>query len=405
MDYADAKQQLQSPDPDVRARLAGNERARPEMLYLLAEDRDDQVRSAAAGNPATPIQIAPKLARDGHVNVRSSLARKLGRALPDLDAGQRVELMAIAIEAVRTLAEDEVAAVRRTLATSLRDVACVPSDIALSLASDVEQEIAEPIIRFSAGLSETDLLQLLAARPEPWVSEAVARRARVEPDVCRAVYGCRHQPASRLLIDNEGADIPQETLAEMAEDPALAPALKRRHGLPERLRERIHALVDEAVFDRLAAAPELEAGDLATVEEVARRRLTSIEERPASETIGQRVRRLAAEGRLNDAAVSDAIGLGEREFAVRALALLAGAPVTVIATILDSGSARAITALFWHAGLSMRTALQAQRLLAHLPPSRQLPAREGTDYPLSESELRFQLEFLGLISEDASPQA
>lgn len=58
-------------------------------------------------------------------------------------------------------------------------------------------------------------------------------------------------------------------------------------------------------------------------------------------------------------------------------------------------NAKAIVALAWKAGLAMRTAVQLQLRLARLPPPAVLNARGGTDYPLDEDEMRWQLELVG----------
>ena len=58
-------------------------------------------------------------------------------------------------------------------------------------------------------------------------------------------------------------------------------------------------------------------------------------------------------------------------------------------------SSKGITALAWNAGLGMRTAVQLQLRLARVPPAKILQARTGVDYPLSEDEMNWQLDFFG----------
>ena len=57
------------------------------------------------------------------------------------------------------------------------------------------------------------------------------------------------------------------------------------------------------------------------------------------------------------------------------------------------GSGKAVTALAWHADLSMRTALTLQKELAQVPSHAILNARGGVDYPLSQDELSWYLDF------------
>ena len=57
--------------------------------------------------------------------------------------------------------------------------------------------------------------------------------------------------------------------------------------------------------------------------------------------------------------------------------------------------AKPVVALCWKAGLSMRFALRVQQEMAQIPASELLYPRDGTDYPMTTDELRWQLEFLG----------
>ena len=58
-------------------------------------------------------------------------------------------------------------------------------------------------------------------------------------------------------------------------------------------------------------------------------------------------------------------------------------------------SPKGMTALAWNAGLGMRTAVQLQLRLARVPPTKILQARNGIDFPLSEEEMHWQIEFFG----------
>ncbi|CAK0759426.1 hypothetical protein CCP1ISM_9030001 [Azospirillaceae bacterium] len=79
-----------------------------------------------------------------------------------------------------------------------------------------------------------------------------------------------------------------------------------------------------------------------------------------------------------------------------ALALRTNLPVPLVEKILRSHSGRAVTALAWRAGFSMRTALHLQKQLAGVPSSQLIYARDGTDFPLTPAEMTWQLEFFGV---------
>jgi len=68
----------------------------------------------------------------------------------------------------------------------------------------------------------------------------------------------------------------------------------------------------------------------------------------------------------------------------------------LVKRILESGSARAVTALVWRAGLSMRVAFTLQTQVMRLKGRDLLPARGGLDFPLSEDEMRWHLGYFGV---------
>ena len=110
-----------------------------------------------------------------------------------------------------------------------------------------------------------------------------------------------------------------------------------------------------------------------------------------------RAKRLKQEGKLDEAAVTAALTDGDRALTAAMLAELAETSVTNVDRVLSSHSARGVTALVWRAGLSMRLARQIQLRLAQIPPKQALNPANGTDYPMNEKDMRWQLEFFGIL--------
>ena len=98
------------------------------------------------------------------------------------------------------------------------------------------------------------------------------------------------------------------------------------------------------------------------------------------------------DGPLDDRTISQALDIGDRDFVVQALARMAAVSAETVTKILQSDSPPAVTALAWKGGLSMRVAIRVQRDLAKIPPQSILNAKDGVDYPLSEDNMRLQLE-------------
>ncbi|NCC21947.1 MAG: DUF2336 domain-containing protein [Alphaproteobacteria bacterium] len=132
--------------------------------------------------------------------------------------------------------------------------------------------------------------------------------------------------------------------------------------------------------------------------EVFHRRLDYEAERDEArdETPPQRAARLKALGRLDEESVADALGMRDRDFVLAALAQRSGIALEDVVRIVNMKAAKPVIAVCWRAELSMRLALRIQKELCHIPPRELVYPREGTDYPLGDDEMNWQLEFLGL---------
>ena len=97
LDYETSKLMAQSDDAAIRARVAGREDVRQELLYYLAIDPAVEVRREVAANPAAPSQASAVLARDTDDSVRSLLAGKLARLLPDLSHEAQSQLFQLTV--------------------------------------------------------------------------------------------------------------------------------------------------------------------------------------------------------------------------------------------------------------------------------------------------------------------
>lgn len=398
IDYDAAKRIAFGGDSAARADLAGREDTQPEILYYLAEDEAPDVRRESAANRNTPLQASPRLAQDGEPSVRSALAGKLARVLPDLAPDEQRQLYDLALNAMKQLAEDHIAEVRIALSVALRDIAYVPPSIARQLAQDVERHVAEPMLRFCESLSDRDLLAIIATQPPSWVLQAIAGRKQVGETLSDGVAGGGDGAATVTLLDNDGAQISAGTLqriaAEQGDVAEIGAALGRRN-VRLGIAGRMAGDIESSVRHVLTQDPEIDRQTRHEVAEAVSRRVTFAAE--GNETkAAERVARLHAEGALDDTAVRDAVAVGDRAFVNEALGRLARIPAMVADKVLASAGPRAITALAWRAGLSMRTAVALQKGIGQVPPRHILNAKGGDGYPLSADSMRWQLEFFGI---------
>jgi uncharacterized protein (DUF2336 family) len=392
---------LRSPDIKPRIALAARPDAPPEILFVLSGDPAPEVRRNVAANPSTPGLVAPILARDGDVDVRSALLNRLVRLLPQLTSEQHGELYRLTVTALETLAHDQVRAVREALANTLKDVAFAPNTVVACLAHDVEQTVAAPVLKFCTNLTDEDLLDVIANNPNTWSLAAIAQRAKVSGVVADAIIDSGDVRAGSLLLDNSGAVIREPALEQMVDHAPGVPewhvSLARRSALPRRLAVRLATFVDKSVMDVLEKRRDFDAETKREIVTVTRRRLNYIESMNAKATPAERAAEMLKKNRLDDTAIADAVSWNDRDFVVAAVGLLAKVPVGIVATILDARNAKAITALAWRANLSMRTGMLLQTRIAHLTGRDMLVARNGEEYPLTEAEMKWQLEFAGAV--------
>jgi uncharacterized protein (DUF2336 family) len=398
LDYEKAKKLAAAKSPRARRDLAGRADAQPEILYFLADDSDVGVRRAVAANAATPPHAGLLLAADGDVEVRCNLAHRIGRLAPQLDEAERHRIGAVVGDVLDRLARDQLPRVRRIIAEELKEAATVPPALIQRLARDADGGVACPLLEFSPLLDDDVLLEILREAPAPEALAAISRRPTVNAPVSDAVVASGDERAIAALLSNPSAQIREETLDGLVERAERITSwqapLVRRPTLSPRAVRRLIEFVADSLLAELERRRDLDAETAQAVSAALRRRLEDDSRSPA-EAGEDRAVRLHADGALSEEAITGALGSGDRAFVLKALSLLAGLPPEVVSKAVSMGSAKGVTAIAWQAGLGMRTAVQLQLRLARVPPPKVLQARAGTDYPLSENEMRWQIEFFG----------
>lgn len=354
----------------------------------------------AAAHPVVEILSSSEKAGMDDDAVRELLADRLCRLLPELPPSGRDKMTALALRALEQLARDHVTKVRAALASAIKDIACAPPDVVNTLARDVERSVAEPVLHYCATLTDNDLLSIIAARGESWALSAIARRQRVSGAVSAAIADTGDAEATGILLDNSGAAIPDATLERLVEHAVerreWQGKLARRPGLPRRLALRLACFVDRSLLETLRSRPDFDDETVEDIVTATRRRVDWVEERDPTERPEQRAVRLHRMGLLDEIAIGDALSWEELGFVRAALALRAGVAPVAVDGIIASRNAKAVTALAWRAGLSMRAAMQIQARAANIPPRSMLNARQGTDYPLSPPDMMRTLALYGV---------
>jgi uncharacterized protein (DUF2336 family) len=419
IDYHTAKKLAASADAGERLRVASRADTQPEILFYLANDASAEVRREIARNNATPRQADLLLCGDPDEGVRSGLAAKIAALVPSLPADRVGQLERMTLDIVEALARDEAIAVRRMVAEALKDQAGAPPHVIQQLARDLELSVSGPVLRHSPLLTDDDLLAIIGEQKLDGHLVAIAQRAGLSASVSDAVARTASEKAVTALLANHSAQIREETLDRIIE---MAPKFEPWHGplvhrpsLPPKAAARITGFVNEQLVKVLAGRVDLPDAVRQAIQAAIAERSRAGQPRagggaeplglndaadggqePQRERPIDRARRLHASGKLDEDVIAGALTQGERGFVLAGLALRADVPLDVADKIINGQSARGVTALCWRAKLSMRFCRQVQLRVANIPPTAVLNAKGGKDYPMTESEMSWQLEFFGV---------
>ncbi len=385
---------------DERAELATHEDLEPEILYFFASGEAPEVRREVAENVGTPLQADKILALDADEEVRFELARKIGRLVPHLSAGENERLAQMAIDVLKILAQDDLPRVRATIAEELKRATNVPTDIIRKLAHDVEEIVSAPIIEYSPLLSDQDLLGIIASGLAGAKLVVAAQRPKLAEPVSDAVAGTRDVASVAALLKNETASISEKTIEMIAVE---AEGVKEWHApmalrdnLPLRTIRRVASFVSAALVDSLIARNELKPEVVDDLRRAVRRRIDAgelaeevAEHRPAED----RAREMYEAGTLTEEAMIEALDERDNAFVRHALVLRSGLPTDTVQKLINTGAGKGITCLSWKAGVSMSMAETLQRRLGRVPARQMMRAAQDDEYPLTEGDIQWYLSF------------
>jgi uncharacterized protein (DUF2336 family) len=399
--YEEARAVLESHERRAEEELATRTDVEPEMLYYLAEHGTDAARRSVAANPATPPEANRFLVDDVDPEVRAELARKIGRLLPDLLASERDRVCELTLETLQRLATDQLPRVRSILSEEIKRLDCVPKNIIDAFARDAEEAVSAPILEYSPLLSDSDLLEIIATARAQSALSAVARRRGLSETVSDAIVASLDIPSVAALLANPDARVREGTMEKIIDH---AQSISEWHGplvmrtdLSVRALRRIAGFVATSLLEELAARHGIDDETHGYLKRSLRHRLEREEEASPRQEDKLRAEVLGAfeQGLLDEHYVESAIEANDRERVMECLAVLVRVPRATIEKIFVSRSSKAITALIWKAGLSMRIGFKVQTLLLKLHADELLPARAGVGFPLSEKEMRWHLSYFG----------
>ena len=396
LSYEEARDILTSGDAAALTTLARRADVRPEILYYLAQNGPSGARLAVAKNRATPFKADKLLSADGVDDVRAELARKIARIVPDATEHENAKLREAALELLETLARDEVPVVRHIIAEEIKAMPGLPIGLARQLAADPSDAVSCPMLEYSPLLGEDDLRELIAAGLTQQALSATARRVGLGEEVSDDIAASLDVPAVAALLTNESAQIRDDTMdkiiTQAQEVQDLHQPLAMRPDLSVRAMNRIASFVASSLVEAMADRNGLPAGAKDQLLQRVRQRVSrEKKERMAQQEALKTARTMLLNGQIDDRGITELVETRKRDLVIACLSLKSRIPIENVQKILDSKSARAVTALSWRCGLRMRTAFLLQSKVALIPSAKLLPAKQGQYYPLPRAELEKQI--------------
>ncbi|NQV95620.1 MAG: DUF2336 domain-containing protein [Sphingomonadales bacterium] len=410
LDYEKSKEMAKSADPAVRAKLAAQKNLPPEILYFLAEDSDAEVRRQVANNEAAPELTHSILAKDEADGVRSQLAIKIAKLLktPAADIPEKSRQMSH--DALARLAGDQITAVRRALSEAIKDIPGAPADLILQIAGDAESVVAGPVLEHSPVLSDADLVRIIEAPASEGARTYISKRKGVNEIVSEAIVATDDISAIGELLGNSSAQIQETTLdrlVDRAEEIELWQApLVSRPSLPKTATARLAQFVAANLLDELQQRSDIDEAMKEDVKRVIRERLDGAEfaletdeEMPVAAQDFLKlappvsmVQRLFDSRRLNAEMISRSLDAADYSFVLAALMVNSKIDLKIVQRIFTDKSAKGIVAVCRLSGIPVGLIIKIQQRMGRVPPNDVLKPVDG-DYPLSQEEAEWQIEF------------
>lgn len=286
---------------------------------------------------------------------RADVATKLASGIDDADLSSAE--LAVAQDILRILAQDVAVIVRCALSHNLRHALRLPHDVALRLASDIE-DVALPILADSPILREADLIEVIR-QGSPRKQITIARRQDLSEPVADTLIVVAPEQAVVVLMENAAARIGalslDRALDRFGASDAVKEGMARRDQLPVTVTERLVAVVSDQLREYLVAHHDLPAVHATDIILQTRDRVTLNLSQGSSEMeLLALTKQMHRQGRLTSFLVWRALSLGDMAFFEAAMATLCGVPIANARIVIQDAGPNGLVALYEKSGLPAR---------------------------------------------------
>ncbi|MHC8493179.1 DUF2336 domain-containing protein [Thalassospira sp. SM2505] len=407
--------------PDAFSADAGNARGRSIPRKSSSEEISEQSALEHAARLSTEMAHADDDddAPDFDSDVRMDVARRLRRHLHDVSPSERLEMVEEFVAAIANMGECYRPQVINLIEQELGHTPYMTRQAASRLRQDIQAIGRVSIGEYIELLSDSDFLDIMRGRGE--FVQTAAERAREEQEAAaraRLIEQKAEKEKSSLLNRLLSSDDAPRNVVSMtphfAERKTNAPTtsgndlMGGQSRISRQAQRRVAHFIMASLFDTL-----VEQGRMRT--EVARALRQSVRQRIEKARFENRMPLYAADSTMAmdvtddvmldheqevasnqkmtiDQYILDAVSRNEDALVVQSLAHYAQIPVSAVSKILDSGSARAITALAWRAGMTAPSSVVLQ-ISNGIPEANIESPAAGGRYAMASTDMDWYIDF------------
>ncbi|MAL41505.1 DUF2336 domain-containing protein [Thalassospira sp.] len=415
--------------PDAFSADAGNARGRSIPRKNSSEEISEQTALEHAARLSNEMAYAEEDedAPDFDSDVRMDVARRLRRHLNDVSPSERLEMVEEFVAAIANMGDCYRPQVINLIEQELGHTPYMTRQAASRLRQDIQAIGRVSIGEYIELLSDSDFLDIMRGRGE--FVQTAAERAREEQEAAAKARLIEQQAEkekssllNRLLSSDDAprnvvAMTPHFTERKVAKPKSPeGDLLGGQSRISRQAQRRIAHFIMASLFDTL-----VEQGRMRT--EVARALRQSVRQRIEKARFENRMPlhpsdagmpvEIADDVMLDhdhetafnqkmtiDQYILDAVSRNEDALVVQSLAHYAQIPISAVSKILDSGSARAITALAWRAGMTAPSSVVLQ-ISNGIPEANIESPAAGGRYAMASTDMDWYIDFFN----DTKPAA
>ncbi len=299
------------------------------------------------------IDDVARLMADPSIDNRAKTAEKLAEQFQSghLSKTERK----LAEEIFRVMVSDAQKRVRLALSANLKHADDLSNDIAATLAKDISDDVASPILQFSDALNESDLLEIISSQSADR-QIIIAGRRDVTENIANVLVADGDEKAVGALVENKIINLSERTLGKVmdkyGDNDNINSSIVHRAKLPVTIAERLVAKVSSDLQQYLVLNHDLSEKTASNLILQTREKATlSIVSKGEEEDVELLVKQLLSKNNLTPSIILRSLCIGDLMFFEFAMAALSNIKYINVRTLIYDGGALGLKSLYAKTGM------------------------------------------------------